>query len=201
MKSTKEKLDEKLGIKPEQTIDEFLDDISIDTNELSSTFSAVSDSMKASVEAVDGKIAAVESGAVAPTQLVMSDLVASMKEVEDLVILSKQMYKHIYENFCSSDLLDSELIGAAAKLLESIHINVKEFIDMYRDRQKTIDRIQQQESKFQHDIYMENLKHQHVMERLAKKADAGAIDAESGMVVFDQKSVIEALSKIDNDKG
>ena len=48
---------------------------------------------------------------------------------------------------------------------------------------------------------MENLKHQHVMERLAKKADAGAIDAESGMVVFDQKSVIEALSKIDNDKG
>ena len=67
MKSTKEKLDEKLGIKPEQTIDEFLDDISIDTNELSSTFSAVSDSMKASVEAVDGKIAAVESGAVAPT--------------------------------------------------------------------------------------------------------------------------------------
>ena len=44
------------------------------------------------------------------------------------------MYKHIYENFCSSDLLDSELIGAAAKLLESIHINVKEFIDMYRDR-------------------------------------------------------------------
>ena len=39
------------------------------------------------------------------------------------------------------------------------------------------------------------------MERLAKKADAGAIDAESGMVVFDQKSVIEALSKIDNDKG
>ena len=198
MKSTKEKLDEKLGIKPEQTIDEFLDDISIDTNELSSAFTAVSDSMKASVETVDGKIAAVESGAVKPTQLVMSDLVASMKEVEDLVILSKQMYKHIYENFCSSDLLDSELIGAAAKLLESIHINVKEFIDMYRDRQKTIDRIQQQESKFQHDIYMENLKHQHIMERLAKKADTGAIDAESGMVVFDQKSVIEALSKIDD---
>ena len=38
------------------------------------------------------------------------------------------------------------------------------------------------------------------MERLAKKADAGAIDAESGMVIFDQKSVIEALSKIDDDK-
>ena len=36
------------------------------------------------------------------------------------------------------------------------------------------------------------------MERLAKKADTGAIDAESGMVVFDQKSVIEALSKIDD---
>lgn len=124
----------------------------------------------------------------------MNDLAASMKEVEDLVVLSKQMYKHIYENFCSSDLLDSELIGAAAKLLESIHINVKEFIDMYRDRQRAIERLQSQQAKFEHAIYMENLRHQHAMERLKAKADEDVIDVENGMRTFSLDDITKILA-------
>ena len=65
----------------------------------------------------------------------------SMKEIEELISLSKKLFKHIYENIISSDLLDSELIESAAKMLESVHINIAEFISMYRDKQKFIEKI------------------------------------------------------------
>lgn len=197
MKSTKQKLDEVLGIKDDQSIDDFLDDISLNAEQLSSTFESVSEQVKSDLTNVDTKLAEINSGNQTDIQLAMNDLASSMKEVEDLVVLSKQMYKHIYENFCSSDLLDSELIGAAAKLLESIHINVKEFIDMYRERQRNIERLQQQQAKFEHDVFMENLKHKHAMERIQAKGDDGAIDVESGMVNFSQDEIIKALAKED----
>ena len=195
MKTTQQKLNEKLGISDGQSIDDFLDDISLDTEKMSNAFQQLSGEMQHELSTVDGKLESVKSGALAPTQLVMSDLAASMKEVEDLVVLSKQMYKHIYENFCSSDLLDSELIGAAAKLLESIHINVKEFIDMYRDRQRSIERLQAQQTKFEQAVYMENLRHQHAMERMKAKADEDAVDVENGMRAFSLDDITKILAE------
>lgn len=53
---------------------------------------------------------------------------SSLKEIEDLIGLSKHMYKHVYENFIASDLIDSELLHGASSFLESIHVNIREFI-------------------------------------------------------------------------
>lgn len=58
----------------------------------------------------------------------MRDMDTSLREVEDLITLSKQLFKHLYENIVSSDLIDSELIEAAAKMLESVHVNIGEFL-------------------------------------------------------------------------
>lgn len=52
----------------------------------------------------------------------------SLKEVEDMIGLSKRMFKHIADSILTTDLVDSELVQAASKLLESIHINIAEFI-------------------------------------------------------------------------
>lgn len=52
----------------------------------------------------------------------------SLREVEDMISLSKKMFKHIAESILTTDLVDSELVQAASKLLESIHINIAEFI-------------------------------------------------------------------------
>ena len=41
------------------------------------------------------------------------------------------MFKHIADSILTTDLVDSELIQAASKLLESIHINIAEFISIY----------------------------------------------------------------------
>ena len=102
-----------------------------------------------------------------------------MKEIEDLIDLSKKLFKHIYMNITSSDLIDSELIAAAAKMLESIHINIAEFIQLYRDKQHFIERIKimvfQQEQKKE----LMKLKHQYDMEKLQmKNTDKEAENAE-----------------------
>lgn len=65
----------------------------------------------------------------------------SLREVEEMIDLSKQLFKHIYENIVSSDLLDSELIEAAAKMLESVHVNIGEFLQLYRDKQRFAEKI------------------------------------------------------------
>jgi len=76
------------------------------------------------------------------------------------------MFKHIYESIISCELCDSELIGAAGKLLEAIHINIAEFISLYRDKQKYIERIKimtfQQEQRKE----LMKLKHQLDMEKI-----------------------------------
>lgn len=51
------------------------------------------------------------------------------------------MYIHIHEGIMSSELIDSELIQAASKFLESMHINIAEFISLYRDKQKFIEKV------------------------------------------------------------
>lgn len=64
-----------------------------------------------------------------------------MKEVEELIGMAKDMFRHVYENVISSELCDSELIGSVSKLLESIHLNLVEFISIYRDKQKFIEKV------------------------------------------------------------
>lgn len=141
--TSKEKIDAVLGIKDNQSIDDFLDNIEIDADKIQNKVEQVSAQINEKIKSIDNNITDIKNGS-DETILLMSDMQTSMKEIEDLVVLSKQMYKHIYKNICSSDLLDTELISAAAKLLESIHLNIKEFIDLYKDRQKSIEQIQLQ---------------------------------------------------------
>lgn len=65
----------------------------------------------------------------------------SLKEVEELISLSKQMFKHIADSILSSDLIDSELVHAASVLMESIHINIAEFIQLYKSKQAFVDKV------------------------------------------------------------
>ena len=71
----------------------------------------------------------------------MKDLDSTMSEIEELISLSKKMFKHVYESICSSDLIDSELVSSISKLLEGIHINIAEFISLYKDKQRYVDKV------------------------------------------------------------
>ena len=65
----------------------------------------------------------------------------SLKEVEDLIELSKDVVRHVASGILATSLIDSETVQAYSKLLESIHINISEFISIYKDKQNFIDKI------------------------------------------------------------
>lgn len=193
--STKDKLDKLLGIGDGQSVDDWLSDISDDASEVKQKMSEVSDNVKESIAKIDSKLEEAKSGAIGPQLLV--DLNSSMKEVEDLIDTSKQMFKHIYESIITTDLIDSELVGAAGKLLEAIHINIAEFLNMYKDRQKFIDKIKlltfQQEQKKE----LMRLKHEQELEKIKLKNEADSPNAANGEWKFDVDKIVEFLDDTD----
>lgn len=122
-----------------------------------------------------------------------------MKEIEELIDMSKNLFKHVYENIISSDLLDSELIEAAAKMLESVHINIGEFLQMYRDRQRFIEKIKimvfQQEQKKE----LMLLKHKLDMEKAAVKGDSNTVDAEN-IVPYSIEDITRVMHNDENNE-
>ena len=190
--TSKQKIDQLLGIESDQSIDSFLDDLSEQTIKINETFQEIESDVKDKLQEIDKNIVEVQSGKT-DSILALQNMELSMKEIEDLIDLSKKLFKHIYMNITSSDLIDSELIAAAAKMLESIHINIAEFIQLYRDKQHFIERIKimvfQQEQKKE----LMKLKHQYDMEKLQmKNTDKEAENAE--MIAYS----IEDITRIMN---
>lgn len=118
-----------------------------------------------------------------------------MKEVEDLISLSKQMFKHIYENFCSSDLIDPELVSSTSKLLESIHINIAEFVSMYRDKQRFIDKVKLMVMQQEQRKEMELIRHKHQLECMQMRFDTKTLDADSTIVNYKFEDIIKQIDK------
>ena len=196
--TSKEKLDKALGIEPNQSIDDFLDGLTIDkTDELSSMAATINDEVKQNLVNIDNSLKSIKSNAVAPTVLV--DIDSSMKEVEDLIQISKKMFKHVYENIVSSELCDSELISAASKLLEAIHINIAEFLSLYRDKMKYVERVKLMTFQQEQRKELLQLKHSLDMKKLQQQTDIGAVDAE-GKVSYSVEDLTKMLNKIEMDK-
>jgi len=118
---------------------------------------------------------------------------ATMGEVEELISISKKMFKHIYESICSSDLIDAELVGSISKLLEGIHINIAEFIQLYKEKSRFADKVRLMIFSQQQKKELMELKHKQDMEKLKLKQDDNTIDATDGTTIYNQDWVLKML--------
>ena len=194
-KTSEQKINELLGIKDDQSVDEFLDGIQADATEIQDTMNHLDDGVKSSLEAVDQKLDELKKNGNAPEALV--DMDSSMKEVEDLIQVAKQLFKHVHTSLVTCDLVDPEAIQAAAKLLEGIHINIAEFISLYKDKQRYVDKIRvmvfQQEQKKE----LMAIKHKYDMELKQLNGNGeDPIDIEN-MAAYSQEQIVKLL----DDKG
>ena len=193
-KTSEQKINELLGIKDDQSIDDFLDGLQTDTNEIQDAMSHLDDGVKSSLSAVDQKIDELKTSGNAPEALV--DMDSSMKEVEDLIQIAKQLFKHVHASLVTCDLVDPEAIQAAAKLLEGIHINIAEFISMYKERQRYVDKIRimvfQQEQKKE----LMAIKHKYDMELKQLNSGDDPIDIDN-LAAYSQEQIVKLL----DDKG
>ena len=200
--SSEDKINAVLGITGGKSVDEFLDGLSLDTEAIHSTLGAIDDQMQTSLQSIDAAASQIQSQSDAQSSLIeIKSMDHSLREVEDLIALSKKMFKHIADSILTTDLVDSELVQAASKLLESIHINIAEFIQLYRSKQQFVDKIKvmifQQEQKKE----LLLLKHKLDLEKISKKDDGDpkAVEAE-GMVSYSQESIIKAMNSHDEDE-
>ena len=199
--TSKEKMDAVLGITGGQSVDDFLDDLKLDTDKIENTMSGIDEAVKSSIESIDQSMQQIkQNGTSSPSTLLqLSDMELSLKEVEELISLSKQMFKHIANNILSSDLIDSELVHAASVLMESIHVNIAEFIQLYKNKQAFVDKVRfavlQQNQKKE----LLELKHKHDMEKIkaSKTDDDNTIDG-SSLVTYSQDEIVKLLDN--NDK-
>ena len=161
-----EKLDAIFGITGGKTVDEFLDGLKLDTNQISSTIDAIDANVKAEVDKLDSLEVDVKStdGNVSLSLASMDD---SLKSIEDMIDLAKDVVRHVADGILATPLIDSEAVQAYSKLIESIHLNIVEFISVYRDKQNFANKVKfaifQQEQKkefalFKHNLDLEKMK-------------------------------------------
>lgn len=97
----------------------------------------------------------------------------------------------MYESIVTSDLVDSELIQAMAKLIEATHINISDYIDIYKQKCAFFDKVKLMNLQQQQKIELMNLKFMHA-EKLAKAKNA--VDVPPGMVSFDFENALNSSS-------
>ena len=196
--TSKEKIDKALGIEAGESIDDFLDSLTLDkTDELSGIAATINDEVKQNLSNIDNNLKEIKSNAIAPTILV--DIDSSMKEIEDLIQISKKMFKHVYSSIISCELVDSELVGSASKLLEAIHVNIAEFLSLYRDKMKYVERVKLMTFQQEQRKELIQMKHDLDMKKLQQQVDVGAVDAE-GKVSYSVEDLTKMLNNIEMNK-
>ena len=159
-----EKLDAIFGITGGKSIDEFLDDLSLDSDKIKGTMQEIDSSFKEQIENIES----IQLSASVDMPLIdMKSMEHSLSEIEGIVNLAKDVMKHVAQSILATPLIDSEAVQAYSKLIESIHISIAEFISVYKDKQNFINKIKfaifdQQQKKdllrYKHDLTLELIK-------------------------------------------
>lgn len=159
-----EKLDAIFGITGGKSMDEFLDDLSLDSDKIHDTIESIDQSFKEQVENIESH----QLSASADMPIVdMKSMEHSLCEIEGIVNLAKDVMRHVAQSILATPLIDSEAVQAYSKLIESIHISIGEFISVYKDKQNFINKIKfamfdQQQKKdlllYKHNLALEIIK-------------------------------------------
>ena len=138
--TTKERIDQALGISGGKSIDEILDSLNVEAEEFHKAFDDMDGRINAEIAVIDKKADELQRSEIGG-QLAISNMTASLREIEKMIVSGQQVFQHVVNNITSSDLLDPELVHAAAAFLESIHLNVAEFISIYKAKTKFVEKI------------------------------------------------------------
>lgn len=191
--TTKEKIDQALGISCGKSMDQMLDELDIDSDGIEKTLNGFDDTLRKEVDNIDRKALELQKG-VGNGALAISDMTDSLKEIEGLVNEAKAIFLHIKENIVSSDLIDSELIQGAAKFLEAVHVNIAEFISIYKQKSKFVEKIKLMIFQQQQRLELEEKRFQHNLAIIeAKKKDASPEEVAEGEFEFDTDTIIKSM--------
>ena len=183
-----EKIDAVLGITGGKSIDEFLDGLSLDNDKIESTMQTIDSTVKSELSSMPDCTNNM-------TSIQLSSMEESLSRIEDMVELSKSVLRHVAESILATPLIDSEAVQAYSKLMESIHINIAEFVTLYKDKQSFVNKIRyamfQQEQKKELMLMKHKLDLEKIKAKDVNSVDANVVDVNS----WTQEQIIKALEK------
>lgn len=192
--TTKEKLDSILGITGGKSVDEFLNGLSLDTGKIQDALNNIDEQVKNGLDCIDEKaISLMDDGDSTSSLLEIKSIELSLKEIEDMIGLSKQIFRHVADSILATDLIDSELVHALSVLMSTIQSNISEFISIYKSKQNFIDKVKfsilQQEQKKE----LLKYKHELDMQKLKASNTDNAIDVTGDTRIYRQEDVLNIL--------
>lgn len=203
MKTTSDKIDELLGLSEDTTSEDLVSKMIDDNSQIHEAFDQMKDKLSCEFDIVEQNIKNIKSNENPVLEIASID--HAMKKIERLIDLSEEMFEHIHENFCASDLIDSELLHAAAAFMESLHINISEFVSLYKDKQKFVEKVKLMVFSQKQKIEMMEKKQQMAIELMEKKAklseSTNAVDVTGGFAGMpDQESIVKMLATMANNE-
>ncbi len=189
MPSPKEKLNSLLGISPDQGIDTYLDDLETTTTEVDAEVKKTFDEIDKSIHDLQ---ASPEKDAEWKLDTI-GRLRDNLKGIDELISISTNLIKHLYTNIISTDLIDPELVEAAANLIKATHDNITEYIGLYKDREKFYERIQLEMLKHKNNLELLNKKYELESRKMSNTLSA---DPEN-LQTFDQDKIIKMLKDME----
>lgn len=195
MKSSKDKLDEKLGIKDigdifnQEDIDAILRDSKIEIDNIDNKIKKESANLDKKIE--ENK-SLIKKENYLPAEIKVYNLEESLGEISYLVNKSKDIIANLYNYITKTDFVDPDIISSTAKMIEASRIVISDYIELYKEKLRMI-----------HSINLEMQKHHNRMEleehkaMLKKKYATDPSDEKEDtldLVPYVQEQVIHAMN-------
>lgn len=186
-----QKINEALGI---GSIDSFLSSLDIDDEKIDQ-LNKVDEQVKGDLEKIDVQMDNYKNGGIEKVNL--DDISTSLGHIKELVDVSKETIRYIYQQIIDSELVDSELVGSFSKLLEAVHIQISEYIGLYKDRQNFYYKVKLEAIKQQNKLEQMRLKQEFDLEKIEKSKKNDAVTVDNMKISYSQEDIINQLE--DND--
>lgn len=137
--TSKEKLDNALGISSGSSFDELLDTLTLDTAQ--TTIQTIDKNVTETLSQVNSEIISLSAD---NTAFDITNINQQLSSINELIDVAKSVLTHLYKNIITTDvtLVDPELINATATFISSCRDSIKEWIDLYKDHVKFLNKIQ-----------------------------------------------------------
>lgn len=180
----KEHLDSLLGISDSSTnksIDDYLNELEVNQVSLDN----IETNIKENISTIDNKIANFKIEDI-------GDIQSSLGNIAELINTSKNIISHLYNNIVNTDLIDTELVNATASFIEVAHRNTKEYIDLYKDRMRFLDKVKFEMIQLENKKELMRYKHELEMQKLAK---TGETVLPENTIEYTQEDIIRMLEE------
>lgn len=187
-----QKLNEALGI---ESIDSFLSSLDVDKEKIDQ-LNNLDDQVEEDIQKIDTQIDNYKKKGIVHVNI--DDIQYSLGHIKELVVVSKDTIRYIYNQLTDSELIDSELVGSFSKLLEAVHIQISEYIQLYKDRQNFLYKMQLEAVKQKNKLEQIRLKHELDMQKEELKNKNNAVTVDNMKVAYSQEDLIQQLDDIES---